>query len=447
MTVRTWASWGAVNVAVGGALSWVMFSGGSEYETVFLPGETTHGHYQIEMSCAECHTPNMGVEQDACVRCHDDELKAGKDTHPPGKFNDPAYAHLTERLDATKCVTCHVEHAPGRTHPMGVTVPEDYCFRCHEDIGEDRPSHAGLGFQTCATSGCHNFHDNTALYEKFLADHHGEPELLADPLVPPRNLAERWKAGRGKRRSALKSDRHDAPSGSQPDSDLLSEWAASSHAKAGVNCTHCHASGPEGEPQAWSDSLTHDGCRSCHSSEVEGFLTGRHGMRLDVGLSPMTPGEARLPMKEAAHHKQLNCASCHSGHEFNTAAAAVESCLSCHDDRHSRSFEGTPHHQLWVKEQSGNAAKGSGVSCATCHLPREVHGGVVKVQHNQNWNLRPNENMVRDVCMKCHGLGFTLNSLADPELIRNNFSGKPGVNVESPKMAKDWFDSRKRRRK
>ena len=39
--------------------------------------------------------------------------------------------------------------------------------------------------------------------------------------------------------------------------------------------------------------------------------------------------------------------------------------------------------------------------------------------------------MVRSSCMQCHGLQFTLNSLADEELIRHNFQGRSKVHVES----------------
>jgi hypothetical protein len=39
--------------------------------------------------------------------------------------------------------------------------------------------------------------------------------------------------------------------------------------------------------------------------------------------------------------------------------------------------------------------------------------------------------MVRSVCASCHGLRFTLDALADPELARRNFSGRPSARVQS----------------
>jgi hypothetical protein len=75
-------------------------------------------------------------------------------------------------------------------------------------------------------------------------------------------------------------------------------------------------------------------------------------------------------------------------------------------------------------------------------LPREtrrLHGAdVVAVQHNQNLNLRPADKMLRGVCMDCHGLGFALDALADPELVRRNFAGHPADHVPSL----DWAERR-----
>ena len=145
-----WTLWGGLTLGLAGFLTWKMIK--SEDKTVFLPGDTTHGHYQIELDCAACHEPFGGVRQESCVECHGQDLKDSDDSHPKKKFTDPRNADRIAVLDATQCVTCHVEHNPDITHKMGVTMPLDYCFRCHEDIADDRPSHTGLGFDTCATA-------------------------------------------------------------------------------------------------------------------------------------------------------------------------------------------------------------------------------------------------------------------------------------------------------
>ena len=409
----------------------------------FLPGATTAGHYQIELRCDVCHTPGMGVRQESCLECHAEELKLAKDTHPASKFTDPSNAVLLEVLDATKCITCHEEHVPDRTHPMGLSLPTDYCFRCHSDIGEVRHSHEGMAFDSCASAGCHNFHDNLALYENYLAKHYEEDALVADMKVPIRNTRATMDADLiGEE---LQSGTHDAPKELEFDRIVIDEWAASSHAQAGVNCTACHV----GDDGIWSDTVGIEACQRCHKQESDGFLAGRHGMRISLGLPPMRPEEARLPMHQDASHKELSCSSCHGVHAYATQDAAVESCLTCHNDQHSLAYKNSIHFELWQAEVRGDADAGTGVSCATCHMPRTVskEDGIVRVVHNQNDNLRPNEKMVRSVCANCHGLQFTLDSLVDRKLIEENFSSSPSKTVESVDMAHQWLNRRKRSNK
>lgn len=435
--------WLAISVGLTGVLSYALpgTDNVSQLNAVYLPGETTHGHYQIELRCGACHTPLMGVREDACIQCHGDDLKASRDTHPASKFNDPVNAERLKILDAKSCLTCHKEHVPEQTHPMGLTIPEDYCFRCHETIGDDRPSHKGMAYNTCATAGCHNYHDNLALYEKFLSKHVDEQDVLDDPHVPPRKV---FKPNPSK---LLNKADHDAPQTVNVDDQLLQSWADSAHAKAGVNCTKCHTAETDSEEKTWSNTTTLESCQSCHKNEANGWLAGKHGMRLAQGMSPMTPGKAILPMKHSSFHNELNCQSCHSAHDYNTQTAAVDACVKCHDDQHSNAYLDSSHYELWKQELAGNAKPGSGVSCATCHMPRveSEYGDSIHVEHNQNWNLEPNEKMARSVCMNCHGLQFTLDSLADSKLINNGFQGQPKSKVKSIQMADDWFKEKQRK--
>jgi hypothetical protein len=416
----------------------VLTTPGVRTKTMFLPGATTDGHYQIEIACETCHTPFQGVSNDACLGCHGEELAAVDDSHPRSKFTDPRNADLLTRLDATLCVTCHREHRPEMTRAMGVTLPDDYCHTCHVDVGADRPSHAGLGFETCASAGCHNFHDNTALYEDFLVAHAGDPALRPAPRVPPRSrLGIERSDTRGSQRP-VQSLPGDAPPEVRLDANAIARIESASHARAGVNCTGCHTDATgSSAARTWVAKPTERECATCHDREVSGFLAGRHGMRLARGLTPMTPARARRPMKAGARDRELSCSSCHSSHAFDTRRAAVESCLTCHDDGHSRAYENSPHGALWTRELAGTAPAGSGVSCATCHLPRlqPREPSTVVVEHNQNSNLRPNEKMTRTVCLACHGLGFSLDALADPRLIASNFTGRPRRHVASIEMA------------
>lgn len=406
----------------------------SEMSALFLPGETTHGHYQIELKCQACHDRFGGVREESCMECHGADLKASKDTHPKSKFDDPVNAALLTVIDARSCIACHTEHAEERTHPMGVSVPTDYCWQCHKDVAEQRPSHEGMAYNSCATAGCHNFHDNSALYENFLKSHAKEPDILDNPHVPPRKVVT---AGP----KSLKKADQDGPADSDP--AHVEEWAVSQHALAGVNCSGCHQPRDKdsGKLAAWSDAVSIDTCSSCHDDNVDGFHKGLHGMRLASGLDPMSPGLARLAMKPESLDRMLDCSSCHSPHKADTTVAAAESCLSCHNDEHSLAYESSSHAELWRAEVDGSGLANSGVSCATCHLPRDDDG---LVEHNQNANLEPNEKMIRSVCMNCHGLEYSIDALADPALIRNCFSSPPETHVPSVDMAVKWFEQKER---
>lgn len=412
-----------------------------EDKSLFLPGETSAGHYQIEMACTQCHSESFSddqVLQKACVKCHGKELKSVEDSHPKSKFTDPRNADRTAILDARLCITCHREHQPGITGEMGVTLPKDFCKLCHFDIEEDRPSHKGMVFDTCANAGCHNFHDNEALYEDFLVKHMGEKDTTPGAVVPARNLKSYYEERSGKPVAPLFLEQHDAPSSAIKDNKLLVQWAYTEHAGSAVNCSACHRE--KSDRDEWIDKPDHKACKQCHELELNGFYEGKHGMRLRHDLSPMQVGMARQTMDDDASHDSLDCMSCHKDHTFDTTKAAVEACLSCHDDDHSNAYKKSPHYELWLKESSGEAPRNTGVSCATCHMPRvkrkQNYIERTVVVHNQNMNLRPNEKMIRSVCMNCHGLALSIDALADKQLVKNNFNDMPSKHIESIEMAK-----------
>ena len=447
-----WILWGVLSVGLGGYLAagLLMKSAASSpllqpARALFLPGKTSHGHYQIELACESCHASPFGGRdalQEACERCHGQELKDAIDKHPRSKFTDPRNAELAEKLDATMCVTCHVEHRPEITSAMGVTAATDFCAHCHRDIAKDRPSHAGMAFDTCNSAGCHKFHDNRALYEDFLAKHLDEPILRTRALLPERNFAAAAAAWPGypiDRFPLTPQTTADAPAELMRSPEITADWLATAHARGGVNCSGCHKAEQEGAA-SWVKRPDHNVCSGCHEHEVKGFLAGKHGMRLAESLQPMTPRAARQPMHAESAHKTLGCVSCHSAHRFDARKAAVEACSGCHDDKHTNAYRQSLHFKRWQEELAGRAPAGSGVSCASCHMPRtelRVAGMDAKrtlVQHNQNDNLRPSEKMIRPVCMNCHGLGFSIDALADPALVANNFRGQPSAHNKSLEM-------------
>lgn len=413
-----------------------------EQQQMYLVGETTHGHHQIEMECVLCHTEPFGgreVLQDACVSCHGEELKAISDSHPKSKFTDPRNADRIEILDARYCITCHREHQEGITQEMGVTLPDDYCFSCHQDIGEERETHKDLAFDTCASSGCHNYHDNLALYENFLLEHaHNQQTSVLSRQLSNRNLEIFLTS----QQPVVTNVKELAIPQNLQSSQAIDLWHDSTHAHAGVTCTSCHSdTSVDASHNGWLTQPGSEPCMNCHIEQSESFALGKHGMRIKAGLSAMKPAMARLTMKADASHIELGCTSCHTPHDIDNKQSAYEACIGCHDSQHVRNFEQSPHGQLTQQALLGEIPWQQAVTCATCHMPGAFHKDEIsgeniwRINHNQNDNLRPNEKMIRSVCMDCHSLAFSIDSLADEKLINNNFTGLPDHHVPSIDMA------------
>ncbi|TRY29291.1 cytochrome c3 family protein [Aliiglaciecola sp. M165] len=442
MTQRTrrymWLTWLILAIGIATFYANQMFVQAQKPE--LLIGETSYGHYQIELQCTACHESAFGgqdVLQNACISCHGQELKEAQDSHPKSKFTDPRNIDRLEKVDARYCVSCHTEHNPDLMRPMGVSLPEDFCFHCHQDIAQERPSHEGMEFQTCASSGCHNFHDNRALYEDFLVKHAKGKWLDMTKGIADTDI-KRYV-------SSLTDLPEQLPAMDVPEDKLTAassihdDWLSSSHSAANVGCNACH-----GSAASWQDKPTHQVCASCHENEVSTFLQGKHGMRLANDLPAMTPNlaiqrQTHLAFNQTNHETSLTCSSCHDPHQVNVQEAKVNSCLSCHSDEHSEAFLSSPHGQTWLQFEAGQIEENQAVSCSTCHLPRmefEHHGQQnTLVQHNQNATLRPNEKMIRTTCMSCHSLSFSIDALADPNLIQNNFSGTPSQHIPSIDMS------------
>ncbi|WP_416900015.1 MAG: ammonia-forming cytochrome c nitrite reductase subunit c552 [Minwuia sp.] len=472
-----WTVWILASLIASGGVAAMILVGGDR--TSLLIGETTGAHHQFEVSCETCHAGGTLVSAKkmeselnaACRNCHDDELAESDDSHPRKKFRSPRMADYWERVDVRNCTSCHVEHRPEITRPGAVTLPMNYCIACHSegerDVRVNRPSHAGLEYDTCASAGCHNFHDNRALYEDFLVKHAEQPWLADKPVHA---LTAKRRAAQPDASLALAAADAVAPDTALADTKAIAGWAESNHAAGGVNCGACHAAEAGKSPSAadvlanWSDAPDTASCAKCHRDQGKTFSMGRHGMRghkeiatprkadrqlAKLGLKDAMPdwvlgmledpapparmkvAEARVPMHAEAAHKTLGCGTCHDVHSVDTRRAAVEACAGCHADEHTKAYFDSPHYTLWQAELAGEGAPGTGVSCASCHMPKTETRDRVATNHNQNDVLRPNEKMIRPVCMDCHGLRFAIDALADADLVQRNFQGRTARHVES----------------
>lgn len=210
------------------------------------------------------------------------------------------------------------------------------------------------------------------------------------------------------------------------------DWKGSLHALNDVNCSSCHE---DQKTKEFVAKPTGESCKTCHEDAVDTFLLGKHGIRLLEGQTPLQPSMARLPMKEEAHDKLMTCNTCHDVHSVKTIPAATDACLSCHNDQHSLNYENSKHAELFAADRNLPRPSGESVSCATCHLPRHTvtsgEAEVAHVNHNNTYTLLPRDRMVQEVCMNCHGVEYSYNSIFDDELVEANFDKAPTESMET----------------
>ncbi|MEC4983058.1 MAG: cytochrome c3 family protein [Oscillatoria sp. PMC 1068.18] len=211
-------------------------------------------------------------------------------------------------------------------------------------------------------------------------------------------------------------------------------WQDSAHALAEVNCSSCHL---DEETKELLVKPSYESCQSCHEAQVETFLLGKHGIRIAEGLDPLTPAIAHLPMKDSALDKQMTCNTCHNVHSVNTIQASVDACLTCHNDNHSLNYERSQHAKLFFAvEDTLTRPNSESVTCATCHLPRQEFGSKIHVNHNNTYTLLPRDRLVKEVCMNCHGMEYSYNSIFDEELIEGNFHHQPTKDLETLELVR-----------
>ncbi len=213
------------------------------------------------------------------------------------------------------------------------------------------------------------------------------------------------------------------------------QWQSSAHALADVNCSSCHQAE---QTKKFVALPTQESCKSCHTEAVDTFLLGKHGIRIQEGESPLTPAMAHLPMQTEAQDRVMNCNTCHDVHSVNTQTAAVDACLTCHNDTHSQNFQNSKHAQLWQQDIKLPRPSAQAVSCATCHLPRHDIGTKNKpqvvVNHNNTYTLLPRDRMAKEVCMNCHGMEYAFNSIFDDDLVVSNFARPPTEKLTTLEM-------------
>ena len=162
-----------------------------ERKSIFLPGESSEGHFLFEASCASCHDGFKPVSNDNCNRCHEAELE--NDLHGTKKFLDPRWAALRENVDVLTCTACHSEHV--FMFDRGVHLQPDLCMACHEELTLTQlASHKGFESDGCWTAGCHNYHEHDTISTGFLRENMGQPAMLPVQALPELAVATEFEA-------------------------------------------------------------------------------------------------------------------------------------------------------------------------------------------------------------------------------------------------------------
>ena len=166
-------------------MGWFAAAFALDNKEVFLPGETSVGHYLFEASCSSCHEGFKPVSNENCNRCHQAEL--AEDKHGASKFRDPRWAGELAKIEALTCTTCHNEHV--HMFGRGVHLQPDLCMACHEGIIQgDLQSHDGFATDGCWTAGCHNYHDHSSISTGFLIENLDQPPMLPVQQLPDRTI-------------------------------------------------------------------------------------------------------------------------------------------------------------------------------------------------------------------------------------------------------------------
>lgn len=392
-------------------MSYIMIYG--ENKDPYVNGRSTYGHYQIETKCEVCHSqPFGGVKSlnDSCVRCHSGELEASEDTHPIKLFNDPRNELILSKLNARSCIECHKEHWDEEKKDGGVSQSKEFCVTCHNNIRDERESHKHVDDRSCANGGCHNYHDNRALYHEYVVGNSIGENVKSNPII---NRKSNYK----KRSGDIAINKLSG--------DVYYNKVRLIHKE--LQCNKCHIDDTDKQVKPSVQA-----CSKCHDSEVSEFKISRHGMRYAAKMGPIKKTIIRSEMNLPSDMFLHDCNLCHKEHEVSKPLV----CLDCHNDQHSKNYENSPHGGLHKKYLNGKIDENRDVTCITCHMYRleQSYGqenNALVLTHNVNYNLRPNEKMIRPVCINCHSLQFAFDSLSDYSVILSNFSISPSKKVKT----------------
>jgi hypothetical protein len=358
--------------------------------------------------CTECHAVHSSKAPADCSKCHDTQTTKHAAGHGAAACLACHPPHSQARLARERCVTCHVDGAPGlpravRIEQTAIFAGHDRCTQCHDDHAfvktadpacrdchADRPvapahaacvgcheQHAAQTRVTAAT--CKTCHAGKHVLASRKVAAHADCRSCHDPHQPTSPAADRCATCHAAVAASKHSQGRTCVTCHPPHTDLGSSQMAQ-------GCSNCHA-----EPRMHGRAV----CRDCHPKhgfvprEEPAFCSSCHAKPIAGARAIVTSeGHVRCSSCHAAAAHRPNaprpaCSSCHAA-EASSAPAGHADCKSCHD------------------VHSGK--RRPDVRCETCHADRthtphvRVAGGCTSCHrpHGPNGRASP------PTCGQCH---------------------------------------------
>lgn len=251
--------------------------------------------------------PWTEIEDNACLRCHEKRLLAGKVLFKNVLFNHTPHLVELRRKKRLRCTSCHSQIVQG----MHIRVTETSCFLCHfkgVKIGEGMANCMlchGTPEKKIVTAGFEFDHRNVERYKMdclFCHSHsiEGEGNVLLERCYNCHNDPERLK----------KLD--------QP------EYLHTKHiTEHKVECIACHQEIYHGKPKD-IEAVVKTPCSTCHTSG--------HSPQKDLYMG--IGGIGVPPMPSAMYKAGIRCEGCHFMEEKmagkSIKVSGAFSCMNCH---------------------------------------------------------------------------------------------------------------------
>jgi hydroxylamine dehydrogenase len=180
---------------------------------------------------------------------------------------------------------------------------------------------------------------------------------------------------------------------------IVTDWKASKHGAAKLDCATCHGSGHSSADDVASVSLpTPETCAACHSERVKQYKNGKHGFAWGamkamptLHWQPMvftegmkgcggchkigvkTADDIKLIKQDSPGFGTASCDACHTRHTFSVEEARQpQACQTCHmgfDHAQWEMYSASKHGVRYLLKQNKVLPDtASAPTCQTCHM-------------------------------------------------------------------------------